>query len=387
MSVGCTNGGRSSAAGDPPKAVRAIAVRLADEQAPAKYSAIIAPNAQVDLAFRVPGYVVRLYQVKGADGRMRPLEPGASVTAGVLLAELRNSDYVAVTDKARAGRDASDAAVRTAEAQIAQSQAALLQAEMDFSRISKLWEQDSVTKPTYDASKANLDISRARVDAAKSALAAAKEQVSSASAQLKEAEIALADAELRAPFSGILLQRHVELGTLVSVGHPAFTIADLHLVKCLFNVPDSALRYFRQGQSLALTVDAFAGETFKGRVISVAAAADPNVRSFQIEATVSNPSLKLRSGMIASIQVEETRTECGVQIPVDALVHDPIRDRYLVYGVERKGGGKYAKEIVVKPGPLSGSNVLILEGLDPGQRIIVSGANLLRPGDVVHEIE
>jgi len=386
VSIGCATHG-SSAAGDPVKAVRTIAVKLADDQTPARYSAIITPNAQVDLAFRVPGYIVRLRQTKGADGRIRPLEPGAHVEAGMILAQLRRSDYVAVVDKSRGARDANDAATRAAEAQIVQSQAVLTQAELDFSRVSRLWEQESITKPAYDASQATLDIARAKLVAANSALAAAREQASSASAELKEAEIALADTELRAPFGGILLRRHAELGTLVAAGTPAFTIADLHSVKCLFNVPDSALQYFREGQSLTLTIDAFPAETFQGQIVSVAASADPNVRSFQIEATVANSGLKLRSGMIAAVQVEEMQSGRGVQIPVDALVHDPIQDRYLVYGMDQRSGREYAREILVKPGPLSGSNVLILEGLEPGQKIIVTGANLLRPGDAVHEIE
>ena len=370
-----------------PKAVRMTTIELADNPEPAKYSAIIVPDAQVDLAFRVPGYIVQLHQGKGADGRIRPLEPGALVTAGTVLARVRPTDYQAVVDKARGARAEADAGVHTAEAQIAEAQAGLEQAELDFGRVSKLWEEESITKPVYDGSKAKLDIARSKVNAANSALAAARERAVSASAQLREAQIALDDTELKAPFSGIVLERHVDLGALVAAGTPAFTIADLRRVKGLFNVPDSALHDFREGQNLNLTVDAFSRETFHGRVVSLAPAADTRVRSFQIEVSIPNPQLKLRSGMIASVQVEETSDKHQVQIPVDALVHDPIGNRYLVYGTEQKAGITCAREIPVQPGPLSGSHVLILEGLNPGQRIIVSGANLLRSGDPIREVD
>ena len=373
--------------GGTPKAIRMVAVQLASDPAPTKYSAIIAPNAQVDLAFRVPGYVVQLHETKGADGRVRPLEPGDSITAGMVLARLRRPDYEAVADKARGARDEADAGIHVAEAQIAEAQAGLERAELDFERVSTLWEEESVTKPAYDGSKAARDIARAKLVAARSALTAARERAVSASGQLQEAEIALSDTELRAPFSGILLERHVDLGAFVVAGSSAFTLADLRLVKGLFNVPDSTLHNFRQGQALDLTVDAFPGDTFHGRVVSVAAAADARVRSFQIEVSVVNPGLKLRSGMIASVQVEETDGDRQVQIPVDALIHDPIRDLYLVYGAEQRSGRTYAKAIPVQPGPLSGSSVRIVRGLNPGQRIIVDGANLLRPGDLVREVD
>jgi RND family efflux transporter MFP subunit len=389
LTVGCSTH-QNSAEGDgaTPKAVRMAVVELSKNPEPARYSAIIAPNAQVDLSFRISGYIVQLYQTKGADGRIRPLDAGAPVAAGTILARVRASEFQAIVDKARGVRNEADAGIRAAEAQIAEAQAGLAQAELDFDRVSKLWEQESITKPVYDGSRARLEIARAQVDAAKSASVGARQRMDSAAAQVREAQIALGDTILRAPFGGILLERHVELGALVAAGTPAFTLADLQLVKGRFNVPDSALHSFRQGQPLDLTVDAFPGETFHGRVLSLAAAADPRVRSFEVEVSIVNPGLKLRSGMIAAVQVGETESDRSPpQIPVDALVHDSAGDRYLVYTTEQKAGRTIAKAIPIRPGPLSGSQVLILDGLIPGQRIIVSGANLLRPGEPVREVD
>ena len=388
LSTACTTRRVDAESAGTPKAVRLVTVQLANDSVPAKYSAIIAPNAQVDLAFRVSGYVVHLHNIKGADGRIRPMEAGAPVNAGTVLARVRASDYQAVVDKARGSRDEADAGVHASEAQLTEALAGLEQAELDFERVSRLWEQESITKPAYDGSKATHDIARAKVDAAKSVLAAARQRAVSAAAQLREAEIALGDTELRAPFDGILLERHVDLGALVAPGTPAFTVADLRLVKALFNVPDTDLNNFRQSQSLDMTVDAFPGKIFHGRIVSIAAAADPRVRSFQIEVSIANPGLKLRSGMIATVQAGEVVLASQlVQIPIDALVYDPISGHYLVYGTEQRAGRMYAKEISVRPGPLAGSYVKVLEGLKPGQRIVASGASLLRTGDPIQEVE
>jgi len=385
---GCVGRAGSDADARPPQAVRLVTVDAATETESTTYSAVIAPNAQVALAFRVPGYVVDIRREKGADGRVRAVEPGAALTTGLVLARVRTIDYQAVVDKAQGSRDESRAGVDGAEAGLAEARAAFAQAEADFSRIATLWQQESVTKPVYDASKARLDVARSKVDAANAAVSAAQQRATAAAAQLQEARIALGDTELRAPFDGVLLERHVDVGALVAAGTPAFTVADLHLVKARFSVPDTALHLFRAGKPLPVTVDAFANEPFQGNVLSVAPAADPKARSFEITVAIDNPTMKLRSGMIASIQVAgEAADRRHLRIPIDALVHDPIRDQYLVYTVEKREGGATAKAVHVRPGPLVGNQVSILDGLAAGQRIVASGANLLRPGDVVKEIQ
>jgi RND family efflux transporter MFP subunit len=385
---GCVGRAGSDSNARTPTAVRLVAVEASKGGQSTTYSAIITPNAQVDLAFRVSGYVVDVRQTKGADGRTRAVEPGAAVTTGLVLARVRTMDYQAVVDKAEGSHDESSAGINAAAAALAEAHAGFTQAEADFGRIAALWQQESVTQPAYDASKTRLEVAQAKVDAAAAALAAAKQRAAAAAAQLREARIALGDTELRAPFDAIVLERRVDVGSLVSPGTPAFTIADLRLVKARFSVPDTALHMFGVGQPLSLTVDAFANEHSQGHVLSVAPAADPKARSFEITVAIDNPALKLRSGMIASIRVADDAAGHGqVRIPIDALVHDPTRDQYLVYTLEQKDGGITAvKAVDVHPGPLVGNQVSILDGLSAGERIVAAGANLLRPGDVVKEI-
>ena len=389
LTCGCVGRAGGDTDGRIPTAVRLVAVEVSTGAEPRTYSAIIAPNAQVDLAFRVSGYVVEVRHMKGADGRTRAVEPGAAVTRGLALARIRTTDYQAVVDKAQGSRNESTAGVTAAESVLLEAQAALTQADADFGRIATLWEQESVTKPVYDGSKARLEMARAKVDAAEASLAAAQQRATAGAAQLEEARIALGDTELRAPFDGVLLERRVEIGTLVSPALPAFTVADLQLVKVRFSVPDTALDVFSTGRLLQVRVDAYPNERFEGRVLSVAPAADPKARSFEIVVTIDNPTTKLRSGMIASIEVRNDATDRRqIRIPIEALVHDPTRDRYVVYTVAPKDGGTgTVKAIEVRPGPLIGNQVTVLDGLSAGQRIVASGANMLRPGDVVRELQ
>jgi RND family efflux transporter MFP subunit len=389
VASGCARSDASVTREGAQKAVRMAAVEFPSVPEPTTYSAIVAPNAQVDVAFRVPGYVVYLEHARAADGRVRPLEAGAEIRAGAVLARIRAADYQAVEEKARGGRDEANAGVNAAQAQASETEAALAQAELDFERVAVLWQQESITKPAYDASKARLDMARAKVDAANAAVAATRDRSISATGQWREAQLALGDTELRAPLDGVLLERRVEVGTFATTGTPAFVVADLRLVKARFNVPDTALQAFRPGQTLPLTVDAFPGERFDGRILSIAPAADPRARSFEVIVSVVNPGIRLKSGMIASIQAVEADVSARrrPQIPVDALVHDPVGDKYVVYTAELKGGDLTARAVPIKPGPLVGNQVVVLDGLTAGQRIVVSGANLLRPGDHVKEIQ
>jgi multidrug resistance efflux pump len=124
--IGCSRS-RPSDDPAPSKAIRMGVVSLAPDGEAAKYSAIMTPNAQVDLAFRVSGYVVELYQTRGADGRLRPLQPGAPVVRGTVLARIRPSDYQAVVDKSRGAQEEGQAGVAAAEAQLLQAHPIRLQ--------------------------------------------------------------------------------------------------------------------------------------------------------------------------------------------------------------------------------------------------------------------
>ena len=190
----------------------------------------------------------------------------------------------------------------------------------------------------------------------------------------------------------VVLERRAEIGSLATAGSPMFTLADLTTLKARFNVPDFALKDFRLGQSLDLSVDAVSDASVHGRVLSLAPAADPKTRSFEIEVAVPNSGLKLRSGMIATVHTSggapgDAPTQARLQVPASALVHDPTGQRYVVYTIEQNGGRSVAKAIPVEPGSLAGNEVVVLSGLTAGQRIVVMGANLLQPGDPVKEVE
>jgi multidrug efflux pump subunit AcrA (membrane-fusion protein) len=164
----------------PPASVRLAPVTTAQTSGEAlRYSASIIPYAQVDLAFRTPGYITGVKQVRGADGRIRDIGTGDYVEKGTVLAHVRLEDM--------------ENQVAQAQAQLGQAVAQHTQADLDFGRAKVLFSTQSLTKPDYDQSQQRFNSTLAVVDNAKAAL--------------RQAELTLGDSDLKAPFSGFLLNR------------------------------------------------------------------------------------------------------------------------------------------------------------------------------------
>ena len=348
--AGC---GESKAPEPRPTPVGAEQVRMHDGTLPMRYSANIQPRDQVDVSFRVSGYVEHVLQVRGADGRMRAIQDGDHVTRGTVLARLRNTDY-----RARA---------EGAKASLAEAEASLAKAQLDFERAARLYQAESLIKPDYDSARANLDMSRARVDAARE--------------RLEEAHITYRDSVLVAPLTGLVLRRNITAGTLASPGAPAFSIADTSSVKAVFGVPDIAIAGLKAGQALEVSADALPGEPLRGQITRIAAAADSSSRVFDVEVTLPNKDERLKSGMVASLKVVEQASAAVPVVPLSAVVGSKPAGAYAVFVVEDAGGKQTARQRTIEIGEAFGNRIAIQSGLKAGERIVTVGADLLRDGE------
>jgi RND family efflux transporter MFP subunit len=337
-----------------PTPVRVADVALYSSSESLRYSASVLPFAQAALSFRSAGYVTEIKQVLGADGRRRDIEPGDYVGRGTLLAQIRHQDLNNQLDQAAA-------AVTQAEAQN-------LQASQDYERATALYSTHSLTKPEFDQSQARFDSSRGAVDQAK--------------ASLRQAQLGLADA----PFSGFILARNIELGNLAEPGMVAFTIADTSAVKVSFGVPEYAVKQLRLGQEFNIHLQDDPKE-YKGRVTSIAAGADEKNRVFVVEVTVPNPKSYLKPGMIASLNLAGVEKAPTPSVPLAAVVAVPAAPgRYGVF-VASEANGKWTAHLrAVTLGETYESDVAV-EGVKPGEKIVVVGAADLKDGDFVQVLQ
>src|SRR6202140_1651399 len=243
--------------------------------------------------FRSSGYVTNVRQVRGADGRTRDIGTGDYAEQNLTLAHIRREDL--------------QNQVAQAQAQVDQAVAQHTKADQDFQRAKALYSTQSLTKPNYDQSQEAFNTTQAAMDNAKAALL--------------QSQLTLGDADLKAPFSGYILSRNIDLGSLASPATSAFTIADIGRVKVAFGAPDYVLSRIRLGQELTVRTETDAAP-FKGRITSISPAAEARNRIFAVEVTVSNRDRHLKPGMIASIGHGEV-PDTSISIPLTAIVPFP----------------------------------------------------------------
>lgn len=205
-------------------------------------------------------------------------------------------------------------------------------------------------------------------------------------AQLAEAELALEHCSLEAPWDGVILQRNIQLGQIVSPTPQAFVLADVSSVKAVFGVPDLILKDVRIGAPMSLRTETYENRTFKGKITAVSPAADSQSRVFQIEVTLPNPDDALKIGMIGSLVLPEAAVSAAV-VPLGAVVRAPgDPEAYAVYVLEEKGGETLAQARTVDLGRVRGNEISVLGGVQPGEKVIVNGATRVVNGKPVRVI-
>lgn len=353
---GCSSSEKSERTATP---VRTAVVETIDSASPVRYSANISPFTQVELAFKSGGLVQSIRQVKGADGRTRSVQEGDWVAKGTVLASVRQDEYRERVSQAKAA--------------LARVQATYDHAALDWQRASTLFSQQSLTKPDFDAAKAQFDSAAAAVDESK--------------AQLQQAEIALRDCTIVAPVGAWVLKRSAEVGMVANSMTTAFVIADTRTVKATFGVPDLMVSRVKLGGKQAIAVDAAPG-LFDGRVTAISPAADPKSRVYSVEVTIPNPHNQLRAGMIASLEFAvDAPAVKQPAVQLAAVVRHPqVANAFAVYVAEGNTNPATARVRAIEPGEAHGNRIVVVKGLKPGERVITTGATLVKDGDPVNII-
>jgi RND family efflux transporter MFP subunit len=349
------------AAPPPPVPVTIRVVETAASHNGGAYSASIVPDTKVDLAFKVNGYVASIMQVKGADGRMRNVQTGDRIKQGSVLAIIREGTYRQKMLEAQANLQGAKAtAART---------------KKDFDRYAMLLKERVASKADYDAAKQQYESYAAQVGAAE--------------ASLKAAQTDLDDCKLKSPLDGIVLSRKIEVGALVDQSTKAFEVADTQAMKVVFGVPDVVLPGLREGDQVAIRTEAVPGVEFKGAITKVAAISDPDTRLFDVEVTIPNADGRLKSGMVASLNLgTAVPTALEPVVPLRSVIRPPSDPRgYAVYEVEDRDGKSFARLTTVQLGPMAGDGIAIKSGLKLGAKVIVQGATIVTDGQQVNVVQ
>jgi membrane fusion protein (multidrug efflux system) len=251
------------------------------------------------------------------------------------------------------------------QAQLAGAEAQLQLARVNFERMQGLVEQDAVSRAEFDAA------------------AAAHKQ---AEARIREIRATIERKTIRAPFSGVLGIRQVNLGQYLTGGDPVVPLQSLHPVYVNFGVPQQDALEMRAGRKVRITVGELGDTEFTGRITAVDSVVDETTRNVQVQATLANPRGLLRPGMFVQTQVTLGASRTVVALPASAINYAPYGDSvFVVADMKNPQGQPYrgVRQQVVKLGAARGDQIAVLSGLKGGEEVVTSGVFKLRNGAAV----
>jgi len=323
----------ASAFQPPPEAVTSIVAHR--EQWPATMSVIGTMEAVqgVTVSADLPGAVARI-----------GFESGKSVHAGDILVELDT---------------------RQERAQLASLEAQRDLAKVNFGRMQQLVDEGVISRMEYDQ---------------------ASSQQKATEANVAEIRATIERKTIRAPFSGILGIRQINLGQYLSAGQAIVSLQALSPIYVNFGVPQQALSQVVIGHTVRVAKEDLPSVAFSGHVTAVDSVVNEATRNIQIQATLQNPDGKLRPGMFVQVEVPLGAARSVIALPASAINYAPYGDSVFVITDLKDPTGKTYRGVqqqFVKVEGSHGDQVAIVSGVNPGDEVVTSGVFKLRNGAAV----
>jgi membrane fusion protein (multidrug efflux system) len=317
----------------PPEAVTTIVAK--QDEWPATLSAIgtIAPVQGVTVSADLPGIVDRI-----------AFESGRSVREGEVLVELDT---------------------RQEEAQLAAAESQRDLANLNFERMKGLVIDGAIARADYDRAAAEQKQTEARVG---------------------EIRATIQRKTIRAPFSGILGIRQVNLGQYLSGGEAVVSLQSLNPIYVNFGVPQQDAGQMHIGRNVRVTAGDASDAAFVGRITALDSIVNEATRNVQVQATLANPAGRLRPGMFVQTEVVLGANRPVVALPASAISYAPYGDSvFVVSDVKGPDGQTYrgVTQRFVKLGGARGDQIAVVSGVSVGDEVVTSGVFKLRNGAAV----
>jgi membrane fusion protein (multidrug efflux system) len=240
-----------------------------------------------------------------------------------------------------------------------------------------------------DLAKINLERTRELVEQgilAKAELDQKTAEHRQADARVGEIKATIARKQIRAPFTGALGIRQVNLGQYLQGGAPVVPLQSLDPIHVNFSVPQQQVGAMKVGGEVQVTAESL-GERLNGRITAVDSVVDQATRNVEVQATLDNTGGRLRPGMFVEAQVRTGATGSILVLPASAISYAPYGDSvFVVSDMKGRDGTTYkgVRQQFVKVGAARGDQVAVVSGLEPGDEVVTSGTFKLRNGAAVH---
>jgi membrane fusion protein (multidrug efflux system) len=339
----------------------------------------------VELRARVEGILLKVH-----------FKEGSSVRKGQLLFTIDKRPFQASLQSAKAlatkaVSDQAQAEQRTdvleAKAQLADAEAVLTRADQDVNRLAPLAKEKAVTEQDLDARKANLTNLEAAV---KYTIERAKAEVSASKARITQAELDLSYCDIYAPLSGVIGFLQVDEGNLVGRGDATllatvsasdpllvdFSVSEIEYLK-LTDPQTAGKRAGEMSFDLVLSDESL--HPYHGNFRVLDRLVDPQTGTMKAQATFPNPGSYLKPGQFARLRVAVAERENAIVIPQRAIQELQGAKTVMVVDAENRVSLR-----TIKVGEKADKDVVVLEGLSGGERVIVEGMQKVRPGGQVN---
>jgi RND family efflux transporter MFP subunit len=349
---------------------------------------ILTPLTEAYIYARATGYV-----------RKRQVDIGDRVRAGQTLAEIEAPDLDEQVRQAQAALALSERSLTQAEQSLRQSEAQSELAKATWDRTRPLVAQGVLSAQAGDEAQAGYNAAAATARAMEASVAVARENIRVNRANLQRQTQLQSFERVQAPFTGIVTARNVDVGALISAaGSTAgnigtsgagagemYRMAQIDVLRVLVDVPEESAPFVRVGQAAALSLPAFPGRTFAGRVARTANALNSNTHTLLTEVDLRNPG-ELMPGMYAQVRLENRRKETPLLVPGSSII---VRAEGTQVAVLQDGenGAKRIHLQAVAIGRDYGVTTEITQGLRGGEYIVATPGDAVREGALVRMAE
>lgn len=248
---------------------------------------------------------------------------------------------------------------------LAQLQAQARLAAVNYARDRKQFAVNAISQAQLDTDRANLE---------------------AANAQVAAQEASMDEKIVRAPFSGRLGIRQVDVGQYLSPGTTVVTLEQLNPLFVDFYLPQQDIPRLQVGQTVDVGLDAYPGQHFPAKITAIGATVTQDTRSIPVRAMLQNPDLTLRPGMFATILVDIGAPQEAVTLPQTAIAYNSYGDTvYAVdHGKDAQGHEALtARQVFVTLGATRGDQVQVLSGLQAGEEVVTAGQLKLHNGSLL----
>lgn len=369
-------GPKAQMAADQPVPIQTRAPNRVQEPVSVAASGAVEANVTAQGAFQIAGRVAKVF-----------VEEGQAVNKGQVLAELDATDYRNAYDAAQAQADAAQAVDRKAQQgpraqELEQARIDYEQWQDQYNRMKFLYDHKSLPANDFKKIEAGYQAAQQRYDMARQGTRvedkqAASGQFHAAAAQMHEAQKRLGDTRLRAPISGFVGMKRIDVGDTVGAGIPVISVLDLNPVKVRVAIPESEIGKVQQGSRATVSIPSLGDRKFEGKVETVGVAADPASRTYAVKVAVPNPDRHLRAGLVSEARIFSSAMVNVMTLPGNAILRDP-QGVTQVYVYSPSAQRVYARR--VDAGEIFGNEVEIRSGLAANDQVVIVGQQNVREG-------